>query len=114
MKVSRGLLATERRVVFGRTDPDAATDAAFARLLSEPAGGYAWKEKAQWARRLAHGKSDFYGHRIFSDAGRTDCRYIARVARRAWKKGSLPDSKRAWGNLRESLRRVFAELQEGP
>ncbi len=110
MRVSRGLLATEGRVTFGRTDHDALTESAIKRLREEPAEGYAWKEKAQWARRLAKGESDFYGHRGFSDAGRSDCRYVAKVARRAWKKGHLPETPREWGNLRESIRRIFAEL----
>lgn len=111
--VSRGLLRTEARVVFGGVDPEALTETAILRLQAEPVGGFAWKEKAQWARRLAHGNSDFYGRRIFSDAGKSDCRYVARVARRAWKKGSPPKSRREWGNLRAGLGRIFTELQEG-
>lgn len=108
--VSRGILATQGRVIFGRTDPGHLTEVAFGRLRQEPRGGYAWKEKAQWTRRLARGDSDFYGRRILSDAGRSDCRYVAKVCRRAWKKEILPEG-RAWGNLRASLLRIFEELR---
>jgi hypothetical protein len=107
--VSRGILATQGRVIFGRTDAAHVTETAFARLRQEPPGGYAWKEKVHWARRLARGDSDFYGRRVLSDAGRSDCRYVAKVCRRAWKKDVLPEG-RTWGNLRESLRRIFTEL----
>ncbi len=110
VRVSRGLLATQARVTFGRTDPDAATETAFGRLRASPPAGYAWKERAQWARRLARGDSDFYGRRILTDAGRSDCRYVAKVCRRACKKRKLPEGKQAWGHLRESLRRIFIEL----
>jgi hypothetical protein len=108
-RVSRGLLATESRVIFGRVDATNAAEVAFERLSSEPPRGYAWKERAQWARRLARGDADFYGRRVFSDAGRSDCRYVAKVCRRAWNKGNLPEG-RAWGNLRASLLRTFEEL----
>lgn len=109
-RVSRGLLATESRVIFGRVDAASAAEVAFERLSGELPRGYAWKERTQWARRLARGDSDSYGRRVFSDAGRSDCRYVAKVCRRAWKKGSLPEG-RAWGNLRASLLRIFEELR---
>ena len=112
--VSRGLLGTQARgaAMFVAADPEDAADRAFDRLADAPAGDYAWRECAQWASRLYRGDGDERGRRLFTEAGRTDARYVARVSRRALR-GDIPDTKLRWGLLRESLRRILRELAEG-
>ena len=111
MNVSRGLLATEARSLRALTpgDPGEIADRVYARLTEAPAGDYAWRERAQWAARLYRGDGDERGRRLFSDAGRMDARYVARISRRALR-GDLPYGKIAWGHLRESIRRILSEL----
>ena len=111
MMVSRGLLATEARSLraLAPGDPDETTSRVFSRLRDAPVRDFAWKERAGWAARLYRGDGDERGRRLFSDAGRMDARYVARVSRRALK-GLLPETKVEWGHLRESLRRIFLEL----
>ena len=111
MNVSRGLLGVETRSVraFAPGDPDEVAARVFSRLADSPAGDYAWRERAQWAARLYRGDGDERGRRLFSDAGRMDARYVARVSRHALR-GGLPASKVEWGHLRESLRRILCEL----
>jgi hypothetical protein len=110
VNVSRGLLSTEARGLsqLGPADPDERTVRVIGRLRDAPAGDFSWKERAQWAARLSRGDGDERGRRLFSEAGRMDARYVARISRRALR-GELPDGKQ-WGNLRESLRRIFIEL----
>lgn len=115
--VSRGLIHTEAsgmaRAVGGRMAPEDVAGKAFGRLLTEVPGGYAWRELRDWARLLARGGADFRGRRIFSDAGRSDCRYLARVAHRAYHARNLPEGLKAWGHLRESIKRTHLELAGG-
>lgn len=129
-RVRRGLLATEAGlarvpVTVALTGRQIA-DRAIARLRAEPTGGYRWKEKAEWGRRLAQGKPDDRGRRLWTDAGRADARYVARLATRAYRGGPETDG---WGNplpapawgmvlpsdaqfahLRGSLARIYDEL----
>jgi hypothetical protein len=112
-KVTRGLIATGSRQLVGTPKAELAAERALEVLQHAAAGDFAWKEKAQWARRLAHWKPDWNGRRIVSEACQADCRYVARIALRAWRKGTLPKTTREWGNLRASLQRIYAELQEG-
>lgn len=109
--VSRGLLVTESRSLraLAPGDPDETALRVLDRLRQAPAGDYAWRERAQWAARLYRGDGDERGRRLFSDAGRSDARYVARVSRRALR-GRPPESKVEWGHLRESLRRILTEL----
>lgn len=111
VNVSRGLLATERRSLraLAPRDPEIVAGLAFDRLSTEPAGGYAWKERVQWASRLARGDGDEFGRRLLTDAGKADARYIARVSRRALH-GRTPEGKIELGHLRSSLRRIMVEL----
>jgi hypothetical protein len=115
--VSRGLLMTEARglsrAVGGKMSAELVAAKAFAKLHADVPGGYSWRETWDWARRLGRGDSDFRGRRVYSDAGRSDCRYVARIAHRAYSSLTLPDSPRAWGNLRESIARIYAELAGG-
>ena len=112
MMVSRSLLRVEEqaRRAFAPGDPEGAAARAFDRLRDSPAGGYVWRERADWAARLYRGDGDERGRRLFSDARRMDARYVARVSRRAMH-GQLPESKVEWGHLRESMRRILTELR---
>ena len=113
--VTRGLLRTEAglaRLVQAPTAPDEVATRAYGRLAKEVPGGYAWRELRDWARLLARGGADFRGRRVFTDAGRADCRYLARVAHRAYHSCKLPVGTQ-WGHLRESLRRTHLELAGG-
>jgi hypothetical protein len=112
--VSRGLLATEAHSARALSPGEPCEVAArvYSRLCDAPAYDYAWKERAEWAARLYRGAGDERGRRLYSEAGRTDARYVARVARRALR-GQLPGSKAEWGHLRESIRRIFSELGGG-
>ena len=114
MNVSRGLLATESRSLraLAPGDPDEVAARIYSRLAESPAGDYAWRERTQWAARLYRGDGDWHGRRLFSDAGRMDARYVARVSRRALR-GELPPGKVEWGHLRESIRRILVELAKG-
>ncbi len=111
MSVSRGLLATETRSLrmLSPGDPEDVAGRIFSRLSSAPPGDYAWRERAQWAARLYRGDGDERGRRLFTEAGKSDARYIARVSRRALR-GRVPSNKIEWGHLRESVRRILREL----
>jgi hypothetical protein len=111
VNVARGVLATESRGLraLAPGDPDEVAARVLSRLATSPAGDYAWRERSQWAARLYRGDGDERGRRLYSEAGRMDARYVARVSRRALR-GELPSSKVAWGNLRESIRRILREL----
>ncbi len=110
--VARGLIATETRGL-ARLRPADYEDAAargFARVRDEPVGGYAWRDRRDWAARLARRDPDGYGRRVLTDAGLSDCRYVARVSFRAYRRGLLPASPAEWGHLRESIRRIYEDL----
>lgn len=111
MSVSRGLITTETRSLraLRPSDPQDAAARAYITLVDAPAGHYAWRERRDWASRLGRGDSDQFGRRLFSDAGRSDARFIARVSRRALR-GLLPANKIQWGHVRQSLIRVHREL----
>ncbi|HEV2231662.1 MAG TPA: hypothetical protein VGV64_07775 [Thermoplasmata archaeon] len=110
-RVSRGLISTAARPVLHPPRSDEAARRAVETLATSPVGGFAWKEKTQWARRLSQWKPDWNGRRISSEACQLDCRYVARIARAAWSGGRLPTD-RQWGILRASLQRIYAELQQ--
>ncbi len=114
MRVSRGLFATEARArhALAPGDPDEITARVLSRLRDAPVRDFAWRERAEWAARLYRGDGDERGRRLFTDAGRSDARYVARVSRRALH-GALPAGKTEWGHLREALRRILVELAEG-
>ena len=124
--VSRGLIATEDRfskmVVTSRPPPQAIADRVIALLQREPVGGFHWKERAQWAQRLARGDSDERGRRLLTDAGRSDARYIAHLATLAWRGGITKEGERwghlvplgrQWSLLRVAIERIYDELYGG-
>ena len=81
-------------------------------LRAAPAGGYAWKEARDHFRDLARGDPDHLGRRLYTDAGKSNARYVARVAWRAYHAKEVPVTPRQWGLLEAAIRRTFEELQE--
>ncbi len=131
--VSRGLIVTEDRlskmVVTSKPAPQAVADRVISLLQREPVSGFHWKERAQWALRLARGDPAERGRRLLTDAGRSDARYVAHVATVAWRGGretdgwgnpkhggtwgrTLPTSSQ-WSHLRASIARIYVELNGG-
>ncbi|MFZ0700067.1 MAG: hypothetical protein WAN74_07780 [Thermoplasmata archaeon] len=121
--ISRGLIATEDRlskmIVTSRPAPQAVADRVIALLQREPVGGFHWRERAEWSRRLARGDPDERGRRLLTDAGRMDARYVARVSTIAQRRThtsegeprglSLP-SPAQWSLLRAAIGRIYEEL----
>lgn len=113
--VSRGLIRVDSAPLLRvPKDSGAQADRATDRLRGDVLGGFYWKERAQWAARVASGRGDEFGRGrgILSEAARSDARLIARYCRAAWRKLRLP-SPAQWSHLRASLERVFAEMQGG-
>lgn len=115
VRVSRGLIGVTNRfdTVMRPSSTDDVTERVMGRLIADRPHGSMWKERMQWAQNLARGGAEFYGRRVLTDAGRSDCRYVARIARAAYHKGELPRDKSAWGRLRESIRRIYQDLNAG-
>lgn len=111
MKVSRGLLKTGNRSPLGRSkDADLLTSNRLTILRTDPLKGYHWRETYQWASRLVRGEPDLHGRRLFSDASRSNARYVARVAHRASLGHELPPTPRKWSLFEASMTRVYEEL----
>ena len=128
--VSRGLLSTEaglsRAIVTSKLAPAAVADKAISLLQREPVGGFHWRAKCEWAAGLASGGPDDRGRRLFTEAGRTDARYVAHLARLAFRGGretdgwGRPTPGAAWGRtlptpaqfhrLRAAIERIYDEL----
>ncbi|HEY1198436.1 MAG TPA: hypothetical protein VGG32_06895 [Thermoplasmata archaeon] len=112
-RISRGLLATAARPILPTgMDPEELAERRITTLATDPPKGYHWRETYEWAARLYRGDGDDRGRRIFSDAGRSDARYVSRVAHRAALGRGLPSTPREWGHLRKSIERLHAELNE--
>ena len=115
-RASRGLIGVEvalsRTVVAPTRSPRDIADRAVSLLQHEPIGGFHWREREQWGRRLARGDPDDKGRRIFSDACRRDARFVARSAWRA-AHGRLPSTAIQWGQIRAAIERIYAELHGG-
>lgn len=124
--VSRGLLSTEaglsRVIIAPKPAPAAVADRVIALLQREPIGGFHWRERAQWAQRLAKGDPDERGRRLLTDAGKSDARYVAHVSTLAWRGGTDKDGKPwglalpaegQWGRVRAAIERIYRELNGG-
>ncbi len=116
MLAHRGLLSTEARFGasldhYGRSDVARRIENAIRLLENDPPGGFHWRERAQWARRLLRGLDDYGRRVVLSDAARLDARYVSATCARAWQRGVLP-SGRQWGNLRASIQRLDEFLAE--
>ena len=111
--VSRGLLAVSERSAPGiHAAPwDERLERRMAELRHPGLRDHAWRELRELCLTLGHGGSDHLGRRVFSDAGKSDCRYVARIAFGARRGSELSD--RQWSLLRASLRRIFQELEGG-
>lgn len=113
MAVTRGLLATQVRGAPGmRAVPwRDRVERRMADLRHPGLQGTAWRELADQFSELAGGGPDHLGRRVYTDAGRMDCRYVARMARRGARREELTEVQ--WAHLRASLGRVYCELEEG-
>lgn len=63
-------------------------------------------------RDLARGDPDHLGRRLYTDAGKSNAKYVARVAWRAYHAKEVPGTARQWGLLEASIRRTFEELED--
>ncbi|MDE1819989.1 MAG: hypothetical protein KGJ23_11470 [Euryarchaeota archaeon] len=54
---------------------------------------------------------DHLGRRLYTDAGKANSKYVARVAWRAYHAKQVPATARQWGLLEAAVRRTFEELE---
>ena len=106
--VTRELRATPGIRAFPSEDRTASRMKA---LRAAPPGGYQWKEARDHFRDLARGDPDHLGRRLYTDAGKSNARYVARVAWRAYHAKEVPTTARQWGLLEAAIRRSFEELE---